>query len=353
MTTTSNGRRHRAHRQPPRRLAGGRVARRAGRRRRPRRSRCSRLRITSTAKSTPVAAAIARTSSCTGLPTVTPQVARGSPMRRASCSASTVSRPARPGRDQLRAAAEAGEEVRLDEAGGDPHVGVDPLAVQPDRDVPAEPAQVAQAALVAGVVVDDPDPVRPARRRAWPAARRRCCRGGCRWRPAARRPRRRTSPSSSSSSGRDHHLPRLRPGAVAHRDRDRLPTPDPVAQRRPGRRTRAAPPGPQPAGSGTAGGGRGVTTKVRSAGRSTVRPPHRRRAVPSLPASLPAGRTSRYTRVAVPPKTCAASAGSRSGGELLGRLDHLAGTDAASVQTGQSEPNITRSGPNAPSACSA
>ena len=34
--------------------------------------------------------------------------------------------PGEPGRDELRPAAEAGEEVRLDEAGGDPQVGLDP-----------------------------------------------------------------------------------------------------------------------------------------------------------------------------------------------------------------------------------
>ena len=45
----------------------------------------------------PVAAAIARTSSCTGLPSVTPQRASGWPMRAASCSVSVVSSPASPG----------------------------------------------------------------------------------------------------------------------------------------------------------------------------------------------------------------------------------------------------------------
>ena len=58
---------------------------------------CSSLSNTSTAKSTPVAAAIARTASWTGLPSTTPQVARGSPIRRALWSSSTVSIPARPG----------------------------------------------------------------------------------------------------------------------------------------------------------------------------------------------------------------------------------------------------------------
>ena len=59
--------------------------------------RCSSLSSTSSAKSTPVAAAIARTASWTGLPSTTPNVARGSPIRRASWRASTVSSPASPG----------------------------------------------------------------------------------------------------------------------------------------------------------------------------------------------------------------------------------------------------------------
>ena len=59
--------------------------------------RFSSLSRTSRAKSTPVATAIARTASWTGLPSTTPQVACGSPIRRALCSASTVSSPASPG----------------------------------------------------------------------------------------------------------------------------------------------------------------------------------------------------------------------------------------------------------------
>ena len=45
----------------------------------------------------PVPAAMARTSSWTGLPCVTPQRASGWPMRAASCRTSVVSRPASPG----------------------------------------------------------------------------------------------------------------------------------------------------------------------------------------------------------------------------------------------------------------
>ncbi len=61
----------------------------------------SRLSTTSSAKVTPVASAMARTSSWTGLPWMTPQVARGSPIRAASCSTRTVSRAARPGATSL------------------------------------------------------------------------------------------------------------------------------------------------------------------------------------------------------------------------------------------------------------
>ena len=59
--------------------------------------RCSSSSRTSRAKSTPVAAAIARTASWTGLPSITPQVARGSPIRRALWSSRVVAMPASPG----------------------------------------------------------------------------------------------------------------------------------------------------------------------------------------------------------------------------------------------------------------
>jgi hypothetical protein len=68
--------------------------------------------------------------------------------------------PREPGRHHLGAAAEAGEEVRLDEAGGDPHVGLHPLAVEPHGHALAVLAEVLQAPRVARVVVDDPHAVR-------------------------------------------------------------------------------------------------------------------------------------------------------------------------------------------------
>ena len=135
-----------AHRQLARdRDAGRGVHRRTGRRRRPATIRCSPSRITSSAKSTPVAAAIARTSSCTGLPSSTPQVARGCADPRRVVQRQHRLEPGQARRDQLRAAAEAGEEVRLDEAGRDPDVGLDPAPVQPDRHAGAERARPRRA----------------------------------------------------------------------------------------------------------------------------------------------------------------------------------------------------------------
>ncbi len=93
------GRAHERRRRPR--------ASRTARRRRP--ARCAALRrARRRARSrVPVAAAIARTSSCTGLPCVMPQRAAGWPMRAASCSVSVVSRPARPGATSFGPAREA------------------------------------------------------------------------------------------------------------------------------------------------------------------------------------------------------------------------------------------------------
>ena len=133
----------------------------AGRRRRPRRSRCPAVRGARRRRSRRRSPRRSRgRRRAPGCPTVTPQVASGSPMRRGVVQCQHRLQAGEAGRDQLRAAAEAGEEVRLDEAGGDAHVGVDPLPVQPDRARrrPSLP-DPAQAVLVAGVVVDHPDPV--------------------------------------------------------------------------------------------------------------------------------------------------------------------------------------------------
>ena len=60
-------------------------------------------------------------------------------------------------RDELGAAGEAREEVRLDEAGRDADVGPRPFAVQPHRHIGAEAAHPRQRRPVARIVIDDPD----------------------------------------------------------------------------------------------------------------------------------------------------------------------------------------------------
>ena len=57
----------------------------------------SRLIATSTLKCTPTRAAMRRTASCIGLPSVTPHRARGLPIISASCSRMVVRNPASPG----------------------------------------------------------------------------------------------------------------------------------------------------------------------------------------------------------------------------------------------------------------
>ena len=60
-----------------------------------------------------------------------------------------------PRRDHLRAAAEAGEEVRLDEPRGDADVRLRPGPVQPDRDAAVDLAEGHELGLVERVVDDD------------------------------------------------------------------------------------------------------------------------------------------------------------------------------------------------------
>jgi hypothetical protein len=63
------------------------------------------------------------------------------------------------GCDELQAAGEACEEVRLDEAGRDPTIRLDPLAAKPHRHVrvSSEPADPRQRRGISRVVVDGPD----------------------------------------------------------------------------------------------------------------------------------------------------------------------------------------------------
>ena len=76
-------------------------------------------------------------------------------MCRASCSVMTVSSPASPGATIFGPAAETGEEVRLDEAGRDAHVGLQELAIQVDLDACGRRADASERRCVAAVVIDD------------------------------------------------------------------------------------------------------------------------------------------------------------------------------------------------------
>jgi hypothetical protein len=66
--------------------------------------------------------------------------------------------PGQAGGHHLRPAAEAGEEVRFDEPGGDAQVGLDPQGVQLQRHAVAGGAQGGERAAVPRVVVHDPAP---------------------------------------------------------------------------------------------------------------------------------------------------------------------------------------------------
>ena len=135
------------------------------------------------------------------------------------------------GRDHLRAAAEAGEEVRLDEPGRDPDVGVHPGPVQRHRHAGRRRADVDERRGVAAVVVDDAVAARDVGAEHLLVFGRRV---------------------DAMRAGRDQDrdvfgrmlrqlvkdrlerlLPRLRARDVADRNRDRLPGPDDLAKRRP------------------------------------------------------------------------------------------------------------------------
>ena len=190
-------------------------------------------------KSAPVAAAIARTSSCTGLPSVTPQRAFGSPIRAASCSVEHRLEAGETGRDHLRAAAEAGEEVRLDEAGRDPHVGLDPRAVEPHgHAAPSRPSQTSDAASRASWLTtrDRVDDV-VAEHRPSSSSRVAAVRAG---RDEDRRRPRRDDAVELVEDRRDHDRRAAAGGCRRTRDRDRLPGSHELAQRRPGDRRAGA-----------------------------------------------------------------------------------------------------------------
>ena len=67
-------------------------------------------------------------SSCTGLPSITPQVACGLPIRAASCRVSTVSRPASPGATSLGPPLKPAKKCGSTKPVVILHVGLDPLA---------------------------------------------------------------------------------------------------------------------------------------------------------------------------------------------------------------------------------
>ena len=62
--------------------------------------------------------------------------------------------PGQSGRHHLGSAAETGEEVRLDEAGRDPHVGIEELAIQKHLHTGGGRAHASQRRGVAAVVID-------------------------------------------------------------------------------------------------------------------------------------------------------------------------------------------------------
>ena len=171
-------------------------------------------------KSTPVDSAIARTASCTGLPTVTPQVAFASPMRHALWSASVVSSPARPGAfsfgPPLKPAKKCGS--------------TNPVVMRTSASIHSRLSHTGTSItwpqnwrllVVASVVVHDPHALEHV------GAEHRLELG------------RGVAPMGAGGNehhdvvgvhdalelvehGRDHQMPRLRSGAVAHRDRNRL-----------------------------------------------------------------------------------------------------------------------------------
>ena len=138
--------------------------------------------------------------------------------------------PGQPGSDQLRAPAEAGEEVRLDEPRGDPHVGIDPRLVQRDGYVAGEPPDPAERGGVAGVVVDDPHTVEDVgteHRLELGRGVRPMGAGGDENHDVVRI----DDAVELVEQRRDHHSARLGSGAVAHRDRHGLAGAHSFAQR--------------------------------------------------------------------------------------------------------------------------
>ncbi len=135
----------------------------------------------------------------------------------------------------LRSAAEAGEEMRFDEAGRDADVGLGPVSVQPDGHAARRRAGKGQLRRVSGVVIDDPvarHDVGPEHPRQLVGRTGTVGARGDQNRDVlgARLPER-------GEDGFEHHPARLRACDVADRDRDLVTGRDERGQRRPGRRT--------------------------------------------------------------------------------------------------------------------
>ncbi len=180
--------------------------------------RWSRSSRTSSEKPTPVAAAIARTASWTGFPSQMPQVARGSPMRRALCSSSVVSIPARPGATIL------GPPLKPAKKCG----STNPVVMRRSAETQARaatgtsPTMPRSTRLVARCVIDHAAHRQHARRRASTTLLGRAGAmgaGGDEHDDIVGT----DDPVELFHDGLQHQLARLRPGDVAHRDRDRLP----------------------------------------------------------------------------------------------------------------------------------
>ena len=218
-----------------------------------------------------MAAAIARMSSQMGLPLMTPQVALGSSIVAAArcCSSSVVVEPGEPRHDAFRAAAEAGEEVRLDEARDDTHVGLDPSTVQVDRHVP-DHAHVDEVRPVARVVIDDVPQAEDlvAEHGSTLIGRRSTVRPGRDQHDHVLRP---DDTVEDLHDRLQHQRARLRPRHVADGDRDALAGANDVAKTRTGHRAVDGL-AQRRGGSVAAVLGCGVITVVAAVGKWTVNP---------------------------------------------------------------------------------
>ena len=248
---------------------------------------CSRLSTTSSAKSAPVDIAAARMSSCTGLPSQTPQRALGvRRCARASCSTSTVSSPASPGVTIF-----GPPEKPAKKCGSTKPVVMRTSACthsvhsHTGTPSPNSPIHVSVLASRASWLT-----TRTVSTSSSPSMARSSASVLPRWVPVATSTTTsssRTTPSSSSSTARHHELARLRAGRVADRDGDRLPGPRPARAAGVRRRARAGPTaGPRPGRRPSAP----TAARPRSCARTAARPSDRScRTRGARPAPRPVG----------------------------------------------------------------